>query len=322
MKRNINQTREMACDELVAESLLKPLDYAGSLVQIAGFITPSSHDAYTLGVFSADILEKRIMKLIETSRGANQRLGKIRFLFVVTLLGITAMATSVFSLALPVKQTSLALPVKQTQDEKSITVSAGILNNKVVNLVKPIYPAAAKAVNASGTVNVEIVIDEKGNVISAEAVSGHPLLKITSVNAARESQFAPTLLEGKPVKVTGVLSYSFSSATDEPTETNVDSDNIKGGAEEGEINPLRILSKPIPQYTEQARKNGISGSVKLRVTFLASGSIGDISPVNSLPDGLTEIAIEAAKGIKFEPATKNGERLTVTRLLEYSFTNF
>ncbi len=43
MKRNINQTREMACDELVAESLLNPLDYASSLVQIAGFITPSSH---------------------------------------------------------------------------------------------------------------------------------------------------------------------------------------------------------------------------------------------------------------------------------------
>ncbi len=89
------------------------------------------------------------------------------------------------------------------------TVSGGILNGKAVNLVKPPYPAAARAVRASGAVNVQVMIDEKGDVISATAVSGHPLLRASAVAAARSSKFNPTLLAGKPVKVSGVLVFNF-----------------------------------------------------------------------------------------------------------------
>lgn len=89
------------------------------------------------------------------------------------------------------------------------TISGGVLNGKATNLVKPPYPAAAKAVRASGAVNVQVTIDENGNVISASAVSGHPLLRASAVQAARSSKFAPTLLGGKPVKVTGVVVYNF-----------------------------------------------------------------------------------------------------------------
>ncbi len=134
MKRKINQTREMACDELVSEHLLKPLDYARSLVQIADFITPSSQTAYTLGVFNADILEKRIMKLIETSRGANQRLGKIRCLFVITLLGITAMVTSVFSLALPLGQKQESQKNTILKDETLEPVSVKLASGLPVSI--------------------------------------------------------------------------------------------------------------------------------------------------------------------------------------------
>lgn len=89
------------------------------------------------------------------------------------------------------------------------TVSGGVLNGKATNLVKPAYPPAAKAVRASGAVNVQVTVDEKGDVISANAVSGHPLLRASAVQAARSSKFSPTLLSGKPVKVTGVIVYNF-----------------------------------------------------------------------------------------------------------------
>jgi TonB family protein len=89
------------------------------------------------------------------------------------------------------------------------TVSGGVLNGKATNLVKPAYPAAARAVNASGAVNVQVTIDESGNVISASAVSGHPLLRAAAVNAARQSKFSPTYLEGQAVKITGVIVYNF-----------------------------------------------------------------------------------------------------------------
>ena len=89
------------------------------------------------------------------------------------------------------------------------TISGGMINGKASNLVKPVYPAAARAVRASGAVNVQVTVDEEGNVISASAVSGHPLLCPSAVQAARESKFNPTLLSGTPVKVTGVIVYNF-----------------------------------------------------------------------------------------------------------------
>lgn len=86
------------------------------------------------------------------------------------------------------------------------------------------------------------------------------------------------------------------------------------------INPLQIISKPSPAYTSAARQSAITGVVRLRVTFLDSGQIGSVLPVSVLPYGLTEQAIEAAKQIKFEPATIDGKPITVTKLVEYNFS--
>ncbi len=90
-------------------------------------------------------------------------------------------------------------------------VSGGVVNSKATNLVKPSYPQAARAVRASGAVNVQVTISETGSVISANAVSGHPLLRSAAESAARSSKFSPTTLSGQPVKVTGVIIYNFVS---------------------------------------------------------------------------------------------------------------
>ena len=90
-------------------------------------------------------------------------------------------------------------------------MSKGVINGSAINLPKPIYPAAARAIHASGDVNVQVTIDESGNVISANAISGHPLLKQVSEAAARSAKFRPTLLSDQPVKVTGLIVYKFSA---------------------------------------------------------------------------------------------------------------
>ena len=61
----------------------------------------------------------------------------------------------------------------------------------------------------SGAVAVQVTVDETGAVISAHAVSGHPLLQASAVVAARQARFSPTLLMGEPVKITGVIVYNF-----------------------------------------------------------------------------------------------------------------
>lgn len=83
---------------------------------------------------------------------------------------------------------------------------------------------------------------------------------------------------------------------------------------------LQVLSKPRANYTDSARTNQTQGTVTLRVAFLENGKIGDVSIVNYLPDGLTENAIEAAKQIKFEPATLNGKPINVVKQVQYSFS--
>ena len=89
------------------------------------------------------------------------------------------------------------------------TVSGGVLNGKAISKPQPAYPAIAKAARASGTVTVQVLVDESGKVVSAHAVSGHPLLQQSAVAAARQARFSPTLLSGQPVKVTGVITYNF-----------------------------------------------------------------------------------------------------------------
>lgn len=105
----------------------------------------------------------------------------------------------------------LILPATPTPPAKP--VSTGVINGAAVNLPKPAYPSAARAVKADGTVSVQVTIDENGKVISASAVSGHPLLRQAAEQAALNSEFKPTMLSGKAVKVTGLLVYNFVGAT-------------------------------------------------------------------------------------------------------------
>jgi len=81
----------------------------------------------------------------------------------------------------------------------------------------------------------------------------------------------------------------------------------------------RLLSKPEPQYTEDARKNQIVGTVVLKVVFASNGQVTNIRTVSGLPYGLTERAIAAAHQIKFVPATKDGHQVSMWMQLEYNF---
>lgn len=88
-------------------------------------------------------------------------------------------------------------------------VSGGLLNGKAASLTRPPYPPAARAVRASGTVQVQVLISEDGTMFSAEAISGHPLLRANAEKAACSSRFMPTLLSGQPVKISGIITYNF-----------------------------------------------------------------------------------------------------------------
>lgn len=109
-----------------------------------------------------------------------------------------------------IKEPILELPpVIKAKAVPSTPVSMGVVNGRATSLPKPPYSAAALAINAGGQVTVQVLIDEQGKVVSANAISGHPMLKRDSERAALNARFSPTLLSKVPVKVTGVIVYNF-----------------------------------------------------------------------------------------------------------------
>jgi TonB family protein len=97
----------------------------------------------------------------------------------------------------------------KARDQRPEMIAGGVLNGKATTLPKPFYTKAARAAKAKGAVSVKIIIDEEGNVISTEALSGHPLLRPAAVAAARQAKFRPTRLSGHLIKVWGVIVYNF-----------------------------------------------------------------------------------------------------------------
>ena len=91
-------------------------------------------------------------------------------------------------------------------------VSGGVLNGTALNLPSPIFPESARRLKISGLVTVEVVVDETGKVISAQAINGPVALRAVSEQAALRARFSPTKLSGQPVKVSGTINYRFAFA--------------------------------------------------------------------------------------------------------------
>jgi TonB family protein len=104
------------------------------------------------------------------------------------------------------KMTSVAGDGNQ---QPAARVSGGILNNRALNKIMPVYPASALEAGASGAVEVRVVFDETGKVIWAKAYSGHPQLRQVAEDAAWQTRFTPTILSGEAVRTSGVMLYNF-----------------------------------------------------------------------------------------------------------------
>lgn len=89
------------------------------------------------------------------------------------------------------------------------SVWAGVVNGKAISLPAVLYPPRLKSAGVRGVVAVSVLIDESGGVVWAESVSGHPLLRPAAREAACRARFNPTMADGPPLRVSGVLIYRF-----------------------------------------------------------------------------------------------------------------
>ncbi|MDQ1558527.1 MAG: periplasmic protein TonB [Pyrinomonadaceae bacterium] len=106
----------------------------------------------------------------------------------------------------PAAPTPTPAPLKPREQ---IRVSSSVISSKIITKPAPPYPMIAKQARVQGPVTVEILVDEQGRVVSAQATSGHALLRMAAQQAAYQARFTPTSISGQPVKVSGVITYNF-----------------------------------------------------------------------------------------------------------------
>jgi TonB family protein len=201
-------------------------------------------------------------------------------------------------------------------------VSKGGVASEVITKVQPVYPPTAKQVNASGEVRVAIVIGENGRVISAKAVSGHPVLRSAAEDAAMKWVFRPTLLDGKPVKQPGTLTFIFNlpppPTSVQPTaETGAETSkkiSVSGGVLQG-----KAIKKVQPPYPPIAKAARASGAVQVQVTISETGEVIEAIVISGHPL-LRDAALQAARRWLFQPTELSGVPVKVQGILTFNFT--
>ena len=83
---------------------------------------------------------------------------------------------------------------------------------------------------------------------------------------------------------------------------------------------MKVIRMPKAPYTDRARESNVTGTVKIAVEYKADGKVGFVFPIQTLPEGLTDNCVRAARGIEFEPAIKNGKAVDVVSIVTYSFS--
>lgn len=134
-------------------------------------------------------------------------------------------------------------------------------------------------------------------------------------DAASEEKFPYSLtLADKDAKEIGRGSERLLGDRTAPDTRFIDAGSVQPSEE------VVIVSKPRPGYTEAARTKAIQGTITLQVPFLRNGSLGPITVVKGLPEGITEQGVAAAQRMSFLPARVNGVPVTVSKQIEYTFS--
>jgi TonB family protein len=200
-------------------------------------------------------------------------------------------------------------------------VSKDITPGEVLVKPQPVYPSIAKQINASGEVQVAIVIDENGRVIEAKAVKGHPVLRAAAEDAARKWVFKPTLLDGKPVSHTGTLIFVFRPP---PPQTSVPP-TAEPGAEtsrkivvSGGVLQGKAIKKVQPPYPPIAKAARAQGAVQAQITVSETGEVIEANVINGHPL-LRDVALQAARQWLFQPTELGGAPVKVQGILTFNF---
>lgn len=241
-----------------------------------------------------------------------------------------------FSVTLPVEpsmKTSdvFVLRLKKSRLERVLEAKAGdvVYRIYVYENPKPRQSLKEFIVEQTGRSDLDLTFERDLNVgkFTGQQYSSHDRdFLCTEQFFATEGRFYRFVVRGATAADAGVQPF-FSSVALGKKQEGIEV--IEGGMPADEAQRVyvgrevdtkaRLISKPEPSYTDAAKMHGIVGTVVLKAIFAASGKVTNIRVVQGVPEGLTERAIQAARKIKFIPASKEGKFVSMWMQLEYNF---
>lgn len=207
----VMESREIICDQLAAE-LQGRLEYARSLLRLASLLVEGLpvRVPHTLGIFDADTLERRLMRLTEKKH----ELQGLRRFAAVAVCALIGAGTCSWALALHmhVDAAAVSAGVDQSSNADSISVPAKVMAGNIVSKVMPKYPAEAKKARIQGKIVLSAIIGKDGAVEELAVVSGPQELQQSSLDAVRQWVYKPFLLNGEPVAVKTTINVIYQLA--------------------------------------------------------------------------------------------------------------
>lgn len=210
-RNKLMESREMICDQLAAE-LYGRHEYAGSLLRLASLLVEGLpvRIPHTLGIFDADTLERRLMRLTEKKH----ELQGLSRLVAVAMCAMIGAGTCSWALALHMHVVAAFVDAgsSQSSNPDSIAVSAKVMAGNLLSKVAPKYPDDAKRARIQGTVVLSAIIGKDGTVEQLAVVSGPNELQQSSLDAVRQWVYKPFLLNGEPIVVKTTVNIIYQLA--------------------------------------------------------------------------------------------------------------
>lgn len=333
----LTESREMVCDAIAAEVTAGPRSYAHSLLRLASMLShhTSAKSLHAIGIFDANIFERRIMNLTEPQRKLKGAARLVTLAACVTL----GLATCASALTLHM---GVSAPAAQDENRpasgQAIRVSGGVMAGQILSKVPPIYPPEARQAGIQGAVVLHAVIGKDGTIRSLKLVSGpDELLEKAAWTAVSQWIYKPFLLNGNPVDVETTITVNFSlgnSAGQQPPtppptpQADAEETHPLGGGDGvaynggGSVRPPVLAYAPPAEYPADARKAKLAGNVLVSLIVDSAGEPQNVRVVRGLGNELDEKAVEAVQRYRFHPATQNGEPVPANLKVQVNFQIF
>lgn len=326
LRRRIKQTRELCCDESVAARLLKAETYARSLVRLIGAAPLGRRLAVdtTIGISEADILEVRIMSLLKGSKLTAPR-KRLLLITAVLLLVAPCLAATSFALTFDIDRQEPAV-TPQTAEKLDRQKQEQVRENlkRAVDALKEKVRTAPEAQRA----DAEARLVEVQRSLELHELMLRDLDAQRGTKEKRAQELRETLAQLEKSRPADDL--RLKEARQQLAELEAQSSNQEARLREAQQTAAemqktqtdrkaRVIYRVEPEYTEDAREKKIAGTVVLTLTVDHEGLPQNIHVKKSLYPSLDQSAIEAAKKMRFEPAMKDGQPVSMFISVEMNF---